>query len=244
MLFIYLLMPPKKRRQRQSCKAQLLFHQQPLKGPKHYESLQQPITHTVQVPSKPIDQDTITSWVLPQFDTTAESQFPVHRKHRSRDQTRRLTRRSTCKFPCLTFESPQSSSSETLLISVNREEPCQSEKDAPRRPLVPLLSPQSGGEPSLHALQSLPHVFMPPDIQTPEASVREDSISPDQKENRLPGSILGPRIPSSPEPGPVLVKDTPEEKYGIKVTWRRRRHLFAYLKARGKLDKSQFLVKI
>lgn len=189
--------------------------------------------------------------VLPQFDITAETQFPAHRKHRPRDQARHLTRRSACKFPCLTFESPPSSSSETLLISVNREEPCQSEKDTPRRPLVPLLSPQSCGDLSVHSLQSLPRVFMPPDIQTPESSVREGPISvregpisPDQKENSLPDSILGLRTPSSPEPGPVLVKDTPEDKYGIKVTWRRRRHLFAYLKERGKLDESQFLVKI
>ncbi|XP_059114654.1 RAD9, HUS1, RAD1-interacting nuclear orphan protein 1 [Peromyscus eremicus] len=238
-------MPPKKKLQRQSRKAQLLFHQQPLEGPKHhYDSLQQPITHTVQVPSKPIDQGTITSWVLPQFDTKAEGQFPAHRKHRPRDQARHLTRRSACKFPRLTFESPPSSSSETLLISLNREEPCQAEKDPPRRPLVPLLSPQSCGELSGHALQSLCHVFMPPDIQTPGSSVREDPVSPDQKENSLAGCILGPTTPNSPEPGPVLVKDTPEEKYGIKVTWRRRRHLFAYLKEKGKLDKSQFLVKI
>ncbi|XP_031239423.1 RAD9, HUS1, RAD1-interacting nuclear orphan protein 1 [Mastomys coucha] len=235
-------MPPKKRC-RQSQKAQLLFHQQPLEGPKHhYESRQQPITHTVQVPSKPIDQSTVTSWVLPEFDATAESRFPIHRKHH-RDQPRHPTRRSTCKFPPLTFESPQSSSSETLLLSKG-EQPQSSEKDTPRRPLVPLFSPQSCGELSVHVPQSLPHVFMPPDIQTPESSVREDPISPDQKENSLPGCILGPGTPSSPEPGPVLVKDTPEEKYGIKVTWRRRRHLFAYLKERGKLNRSQFLVKI
>ncbi|XP_021045828.1 RAD9, HUS1, RAD1-interacting nuclear orphan protein 1 [Mus pahari] len=228
-------MPPKKRR-RQSQKAQLLFHQQPLEGPKHhYESHQQPITHTVQVPSKPIDQSTVTSWVSPEFDTAAESRFLIHRKHH-RDQARRPTRRSTCKFPCLTFESPQSSSSETLLLSKGVQ-PQDSGKDPPRRPLVPLFSPQSCGELSVHVPQSLPHVFTPPDIQTPGSS-------PDQKENSLPSCFLGPRTPSSPEPGPVLVKDTPEEKYGIKVTWRRRRHLFAYLKERGKLDRSQFLVKI
>lgn len=236
-------MPPKKRQQRQSHKAQLQFHYQPLEGPKHHESLQRPITHTVRVPSKPIDQGTISSWVLPQFDTTAESQLPAHRKRRPQDQTKPLTRRSTCKFPQLTFESPPSSSSETV-ISLNREEPCLSEKDTPRRPLVPLLSPQSCGELSVHAPQSLPHVFIPPAIQTPGSSVREEPASPDQKENSLPGCILGPGAPNSPEPGPVLVKDTPEEKYGLKVTWRRRRHLFAYLKERGKLDKSQFLVKM
>nr|BAE26947.1 unnamed protein product [Mus musculus] len=235
-------MPPKKRR-RQSQKAQLLFHQQPLEGTKHhYESCQQPITHTVQVPSKPIDQSTVTSWVSPQFDRAAESRFLIHRKPH-RDQARRPTRRSTCKFPRLTFESPQSSSSETLLLS-NRVQPQNSEKDPPRRPLVPLFSPQSCGELSVHVPHSLPHVFAPPDIQTPDSSVRDDPISPDQKENSFPSCILGPGTPSSPEPGPVLVKDTPEEKYGIKVTWRRRRHLFAYLKEKGKLDGSQFLVKI
>lgn len=181
--------------------------------------------------------------VLPQFDTTAKSQLPAHRKRRPQDQTKPLTRRSACKFPRLTFESPRATSSETV-ISLNREEPCQSEKDTPRRPLVPLLSPQSCGELSVRAPQSLPHVFTPPDIQTPGSSMREEPASPDQKENSLPGCILGPGAPNSPEPGPVLVKDTPEEKYGLKVTWRRRRHLFAYLKERGKLDKSQFLVKM
>ncbi|XP_055465359.1 RAD9, HUS1, RAD1-interacting nuclear orphan protein 1 isoform X1 [Psammomys obesus] len=237
-------MPPKKRSRRQTPKAPLLFHQQPLEGPKHhYDSFQQPITHTVQVPSKPIDRDTATSWVLPQFDTATENRCPAHRKHH-RDRARHQTRRSSCKFPCLTFESPQASCSETLLLSLNREEPRHSEKDIPRMPLVPLFSPQSCGELSVNALQSLPHVFTAPDIQTPGSSVREDPISPDQKENSLPSCILGPRTPNSPEPGPVLVRDTPEEKYGVKVTWRRRRHLFAYLKERGKLDESQFLVKI
>lgn len=169
--------------------------------------------------------------VSPQFDTAAESRFLIHRKHH-RDQARRPTRRSTCKFPCLTFESPQSSSSETLLLS-NGVQPQNSEKNAPRRPLVPLFSPQSCRELSVHVPQSLPHVFTPPDIQTPESSVREDPISPDQKENSFPGCILGPRTPSSPEPGPVLVQDTPEEKYGIKVTWRRRGTCLPTLKRRG-----------
>lgn len=57
-------MPPRKKRRQTSQKAQLLFHQQPLEGPKHcYRSPQLPITHTRQVPSKPIDHNTITSWV-------------------------------------------------------------------------------------------------------------------------------------------------------------------------------------
>lgn len=236
-------MPPKKRRCQRRQKPQLLFYQQPLEGSKHhYESPQQPLTHTVQVPSKPLDKGTITSWVSPQFDTTAESRLPSYRKH-YRDQARHLTRKSACKFPPLTFESPKSSKSETLAESLNRKSPYQSEKDTPRRPLVPMFSPQSCGELSVHTPQSLPHVFAPPDIQTPGSPMREDPISPDQRENSFPSFILA-GAPDSPEPGPVLVKDTPEEKYGIKVTWRRRRHLFAYLKEKGKLSRSQFLVKI
>uniref|UniRef100_A0A8D2BC03 RAD9-HUS1-RAD1 interacting nuclear orphan 1 n=1 Tax=Sciurus vulgaris TaxID=55149 RepID=A0A8D2BC03_SCIVU len=238
-------MPPKKRHCQRSHKTPLLFHQQPLEGPKHHcGAPQRPSTHTRQVPSKPIDRSTIASWVTPQFDTTVESWFPAHRKHHQ-DQARHSSRKSTCKFPCLTFESPQlSSSSETLGIPEVTGCPNQSEKDISRKPLIPVLSPQSCGELSVHALHSFPYVFIPPDIQTPESSsLKEDSISPDQRENSLESCVLHTSTPTSPEPGPILVKDTPEEKYGIKVTWRRRRHLLAYLRERGKLSRSQFLVK-
>ncbi|XP_008576122.1 PREDICTED: RAD9, HUS1, RAD1-interacting nuclear orphan protein 1 [Galeopterus variegatus] len=240
-------MPPRKKRRQRSQKAQLLFHQPPLEGPKHrYGSPQRPVTHTRLVPSKPIDHSTITSWVTPQFDTTAENWLPAHQKHHHRGQARRSSRKSTTsKFPCLTFEIPQSSSSsETLDIPLIRECPNQSEKDVSRRPLVPMLSPQSCGELSAHTLQNLPCVFIPPDIQTPESSsVKEKPIPPDQRENILSGCSLHISTPNSPHPGPILVKDTPKENYGIKVTWRRRRDLFAYLRETGKLSRSQFLVK-
>ncbi|XP_008823707.1 RAD9, HUS1, RAD1-interacting nuclear orphan protein 1 [Nannospalax galili] len=237
-------MPPKKRCCQRYQRPQLIFYQQPLEGPKHHcESPQRPMTRPLQVPSKPIDKGTIISWVSPQFDVTVESQFPAHRKHHHRDQARQSTRKSACKFPRLMFESPQSSNSETLAISLNRESPHHLEKDNPRRPLVPVLSPPNCGELSMYTSQSLPHEFIPPDIQTPGSSVREDPISPDQRENSLPSFILA-GAPDSPEPGPVLVKDTPEEEYGLKVTWRRRSQLFAYLKEKGKLSRSQFLVKI
>ncbi|XP_057413020.1 RAD9, HUS1, RAD1-interacting nuclear orphan protein 1 [Balaenoptera acutorostrata] len=239
-------MPPRKKRRQISQKPQLLFYQQPLEGPKHcYESPQLPITHTRQVPSKPVDHSTITSWVSPQFDTTAESWFPVNRKHHHRDQARRSSRKSTSsKFPHLTFESPQSSASSARPgIPLIRDCPSQPEKDISGRPLVPMLSPQSCGELSAHALQNFPYVFIPPDIQSPESSGQGGPIPSEQRENSLPSCSLHTSTPKSPEPGPVLVKDTPEDKYGIKVTWRRRRHLFTYLRERGKLSRSQFLVK-
>ncbi|XP_036723015.1 RAD9, HUS1, RAD1-interacting nuclear orphan protein 1 isoform X1 [Balaenoptera musculus] len=268
-------MPPRKKCRQISQKPQLLFYQQPLEGPKHcYESPQLPITHTRQVPSKPVDHSTITSWVghgilaltfplpgfshchvetrgrrdkevSPQFDTTAESWFPVNRKHHHRDQARRSSRKSTSsKFPHLTFESPQSSASSARPgIPLIRDCPSQPEKDISGRPLVPMLSPQSCGELSAHALQNFPYVFIPPDIQSPESSGQGGPIPSEQRENSLPSCSLHTSTPKSPEPGPVLVKDTPEDKYGIKVTWRRRRHLFTYLRERGKLSRSQFLVK-
>nr|XP_005569876.1 PREDICTED: RAD9, HUS1, RAD1-interacting nuclear orphan protein 1 isoform X1 [Macaca fascicularis] len=225
-------MPPRKKRRQPSQKAQLLFHHQPLEGPKHSRaSTQLPITHTRQV--------------SPDFDTTAGSLFPAYRKHHHQNRARHSSRKSTTsKFPHLTFESPQSSNSETLGIPLIRECPSESEKDVSRRPLVPVLSPQSCGDMSAQALQSLPYVFIPPDIQTPESSsVKEELIPRDQKENSLPSCSLHTGTPDSPEPGPVLVEDTPEDKYGIKVTWRRRQHLLAYLRERGKLSRSQFLVK-
>lgn len=242
-------MPPRKKRRQTSQKAQLLFHQQPLEGPKHrYRSPQLPITHTRQVPSKPIDHNTITSWVSPQFDTTAESWFLANRKgkHQHRDQPRHSNRKSaTSRFPHLTFESPQpSSSSATLGGPLIQQSPNHSVKDISGRPIVPMLSPPSYGEMSAHELQNLPYMFIAPDIQTPESSsVKQVGLPPDQKENSLPSCSLHTSTPESPEPGPVLVKDTPEEKYGVKVTWRRRQHLLTYLRERGKLSKSQFLVK-
>lgn len=236
-------MPPRKKRQPRCQKAPLLFHQQPLEGAKHHYGSQLPpvVTHTRQVPSKPIDHSTITSWISPQFDRAAESCFPAHQKQPCNPRQQSSRKVTTSKFPHLTFESPPpSSSSETLEIPFSKEP----EKEASRRPLVPLLSPQSCGELSVNSLGSFPHVFLPPDIQTPDSSsTRGEPLSPMQKENRHPGLPLHLATPGSPEPGPVLVKDTPEEKYGLKVTWRRRRHLLAYLTERGKLSRSQFYVK-
>ncbi|KAF6121451.1 RAD9-HUS1-RAD1 interacting nuclear orphan 1 [Phyllostomus discolor] len=228
-------MPPRKKRRQTSRKAQLQFHQQPLEGPKHqYGSPQLPITHTRQV--------------LPQFDTTADSWFLSNRrwKRHHQDQSRRSSRKTTTsKFAHLTFESPQPSSSPTTLGSpLIQECPNHSEKDISRRALVPMLSPQSCEELSAHALQNLPYIFIAPDIQTPESSsVKQLPAPPDQGESSLPGCSRHTSTPESPEPGAVLVEDTPEEKYGVKVTWRRRQRLFTYLRERGKLNKSQFLVK-
>ncbi|XP_004710539.1 RAD9, HUS1, RAD1-interacting nuclear orphan protein 1 [Echinops telfairi] len=237
-------MPPRKKRGQSCQKSPLLFHQQPVEGPKHHHGLPQlPVTNPRRVPSKPIDQRTIASWVLPQFGMTTENGFHVHRKRQRREQKRRPSRKSTTsKFPHLTFESPpSSSSSEAPGVPLARECPCPPEQDISTRPLVPLLSPQSCEDLSLQTLQSPGYAFIPPDIHTPEPA-KEEAIPSNQGGNRHPGYSLRTSTPKHPKPGPILVKDTPEDKYGIKVTWRRRQHLLACLRESGKLSRSQFLV--
>lgn len=233
---------------RTAPKAQLQFHQQPLEGPRHhYGAPQLPVTHTRKVPSKPIDHSTVTSWVIPEFDTEAESCHRDQRKRQRRDQPRRASRKSVSKFPHLNFENPVLSlSSATSAVPPVSEHPKHLEqKICKRSPLVPVLSPQSFGEPSDQACQSFPHVFIPTGLQTPEpASDKQGLPAPAQRENNLPVCLLQAQTPKNTEPGPVLVEDTPEENYGIRVTWRRRRHLMAYLRERGKLSRSQIYVKI
>lgn len=124
------------------------------------------------------------------------------------------------------------------------ERPQQPAKKICRSPLVPLFSPQSQAEPLGHARQSFPHTFIVPDIQTPEpASVGQGPATPDQRQSSAPGgSHTG--TPKGTEPARVLVEDTPEEKYGLKVTWRRRQQLLAYLQETGRLSRSQVHVQI
>lgn len=125
------------------------------------------------------------------------------------------------------------------------ERPQQPAKKICRSPLVPLLSPQSQGESLGHARQSFPHAFIVPDIQTPElASVGQGPATPDQRQSSAPGGSLHTSTPKGTEAGRVLVEDTPEEKYGLKVTWRRRQQLLAYLQETGRLSRSQVHVQI
>ncbi|XP_007526332.1 RAD9, HUS1, RAD1-interacting nuclear orphan protein 1 [Erinaceus europaeus] len=239
-------MPPPKKRGRNSLKAQLQFQQPPLEGAKHhYAEPPLPVTHTRKVSSKPVDHSTATSWVSPQFDEVVENRLPICRKQRQcRDQARPSGRKSSAsRFQRLTFQSPPTSPAAAASgIPCSRELSIPAEKDASGRVLVPMISPQSCGPLSQHT-PSLPHVFPLPSLHTPGTSPGNPAPPPpDPRRTRRPHSSHCIAIPRSPEPGPVLVTDTPEDKYGVKVTWRRRRHLLAYLQEHGKLSESQFLV--
>ncbi|XP_055973761.1 RAD9, HUS1, RAD1-interacting nuclear orphan protein 1 [Sorex fumeus] len=217
-------MPPRRRKRAGPAqRAPLLFHEPPLEGPRRLPAAPpRPVTQARTVPSRPIDASTITSWVTPQFDLAADSGPPNPQKRRRRDPARRSSRSCASKFPRLGFESPEPPRS-----SAARTPSKPSGKGVCSSPLVPVLSPQSQASPGC------PHACTLPDIRTPEPAAASR-----QGENSLPGAPMGT------EPGPVLVRDTPEDKYGLKVTWRRRQQLLAFLQDRGKLSPSQVHVKI
>ncbi|XP_030625539.1 RAD9, HUS1, RAD1-interacting nuclear orphan protein 1 [Chanos chanos] len=73
--------------------------------------------------------------------------------------------------------------------------------------------------------------FTPPNIETPEMPQGySSSVS-------ILHLLWPPSQPKTPpcQSSKVLVKDTPERDYGLKVTWRRRKGLMRFLKERGLL---------
>ncbi len=79
----------------------------------------------------------------------------------------------------------------------------------------------------------------PPDVDTPKV-IQEGRSSPSSSFHAL----LLPQSCTPPcnQPPDILVADTPERDYGLKVTWRRRRGLMMLLKQRGHLSDSDVLV--
>ncbi|XP_051248376.1 RAD9, HUS1, RAD1-interacting nuclear orphan protein 1 [Dicentrarchus labrax] len=75
----------------------------------------------------------------------------------------------------------------------------------------------------------------PPDVDTPEV-IQEGRSCPSSASVHL----LVPQSCTPPcnQPPDILVSDTPERDYGVKVTWRRRRGLMLLMKERGHLSDS------
>lgn len=88
---------------------------------------------------------------------------------------------------------------------------------------------------STPASNELSSVGPPPDVDTPKVIQEESSgPSPTSLHLLLPQSCT----PSCNQPPDILVADTPERDYGLKVTWRRRRRLMLLFKERGHLSDS------
>ncbi|XP_030069740.1 RAD9, HUS1, RAD1-interacting nuclear orphan protein 1 [Microcaecilia unicolor] len=106
-------------------------------------------------------------------------------------------------------------------------------------------------------------IFSPPNIQTPEYNpfwtwkkMQNRSSPRDILEEKMPCSKqhtilcqdfkelnVSSSTPKRMTSNHVLVEDTPEHQYGMRITWRRRQKLMKYLKERGKLKSSEILVK-
>ncbi|XP_063316587.1 RAD9, HUS1, RAD1-interacting nuclear orphan protein 1 [Pelmatolapia mariae] len=87
---------------------------------------------------------------------------------------------------------------------------------------------------------STTEVCPPPDVDTPKA-MGERNISPSTPCGHL--LLAQPCTPPCNGSPDILVADTPERDYGMKVTWRRRKNLMVLLKQRGHLSEADALIQ-
>lgn len=81
-------------------------------------------------------------------------------------------------------------------------------------------------------------VLTPPHIQTPEMPRREHPAA-----SSVLSLLFSPNQPRTPpRTENVLVRDTPESEYGLKVTWRRRKKLRRLLTERGQLLDTEAMI--
>lgn len=260
-------MPPKKKCIHQAHKTQLRFLETPIEGPTHHYGSPLPLAENPRrVSTKPLDQNASVSWVSPQFESTVSTGFK--RCQKNRDDSRGFLhvggvcrKHTVCKFPPLTFEAPHAhlnaGATECSHSSGNTENygktyHIQKQKGTAAKLTTLIDKPMSYRKrasqfPYQHAE---PDVFSPPDVQTPDlSSVRSYGCSGalPERNNLSPnphsGLDLSTDTTENLEPTAVLVKDTPEHEYGVKVTWRKRSRLMRYLREKGMLSPSDILVK-
>ncbi|MEE6525788.1 hypothetical protein FKM82_026030, partial [Ascaphus truei] len=196
--------------------------------------------------------------VSPQFDQTAELHFPGRRRqpHTSFSSTLQSRTREAshselrapgrnarvCRFPSLSFTGRRASTARTDALC------------ARRRPALPAQTEGASSVPWSSPPQqaSCTRVVSPPDIDTPQTtpkSERNAQFQYEMEDTRIQdpkgrdGHCGNYDTPVAVGPGVVLAEDTPEQEYGVRITWRRRQQLMRYLKERGRLNSSQILVK-
>ncbi|XP_048865490.1 RAD9, HUS1, RAD1-interacting nuclear orphan protein 1 [Brienomyrus brachyistius] len=82
-------------------------------------------------------------------------------------------------------------------------------------------------------------VFTPPDLDTPETQESKNC----KLSSKLP--FLLPDLTetvSYNQPSEILVMDTPEQDYGVKVTWRKRKRLMRFLMEQGQLSSTEVAI--
>ncbi|NXN17964.1 RHNO1 protein, partial [Indicator maculatus] len=255
-------MPPKKKCTHKVPKAELVFLERPREGPVHcYETSLPSAKNPRRIPTKPIYQNTSADWVCPQFETTRSVVLKGHQKQQcgphktqNKDSSHSLLlaggacqKTIACKFLPLTFENPEGFAVplSNYLNCSRKNKQCshnqpnkgtaakaniQVHSQEISRQILLLPAPQSV-EPELFSLlgTEIPEV---PSIRNQRCSstLPKRSSHDWHPENEL---MFGIDPCGRGESGSVLVTDTPEHEYGVKVTWRQRPHLMKYLQERG-----------
>ncbi|NXR24998.1 RHNO1 protein, partial [Cinclus mexicanus] len=240
-------MPPKKKSTPKARKAELVFLERPWAGPIHcYETPLHSAENPRRVPTKPVDWNTSAAWVCPQFDTTKSLVLKAcQKKHRGPHKPYNQNANNStfhaggaCRFSPLTFENPERHAVPRLDDPNRLRKNAQCSHNQPKKGTVAnasnqVKSPENCGEPVEQ------DVLCPPDAEAAQVpsprNVRCSNTPPQSShawhpENEMEFGI-DPR--GREEAAAVLVTDTPEHEYGIKVTWRRRPHIMKYLREQG-----------
>ncbi|NXG22695.1 RHNO1 protein, partial [Grallaria varia] len=250
-------MPPKKKCTHKARKAELVFLERPQTGPIHCYETPLPLAQNPRrVPTKPVDWNTSAAWVCPQFETTEPGVLKTcQKKHRgphkpqNQDANHSLfhaggaCRRSTaCKFPPLTFENPEGHAGHPQHHPNHSKRDTQRSHRQPKKATAANSNNQVKGPENCRDCAPQPveqEVFSPKNAEAPQVpSLRNRKCSNTLSESSdawHPEKELAHGIDpcGRGEPAAVLVTDTPEHEYGVKVTWRRRPHLMNYLRERG-----------
>ncbi|NWR53038.1 RHNO1 protein, partial [Regulus satrapa] len=250
-------MPPKKKCTHKGRKPDLIFLEKPWAGPIHcYETPLHLAENPRRVPTKPVDQNTSAAWVCPQFDTTKSVVLKAcQKKHRGRhkpyDQDASHSSfhaggacRGTvaCRFPPLTFENPEGHAVPPLDDPNSLRKNAQRSLNQPKKGSaananIQVKSPENCGEAAPQPLEQ--EVLSSPDAEAAQApSPRSGRCGNTLSQSRHawhPEKQLASNIDpcGRGEAATVLVRDTPEHQYGVKVTWRRRPHVMKYLREQG-----------
>ncbi|NWU04487.1 RHNO1 protein, partial [Urocynchramus pylzowi] len=249
-------MPPKKCTHK-ARKAELIFLEKPRAGPIHcYETPLHLAENPRRVPTKPVDLNTSAAWVCPQFDTTKSVVLKARqKKHRgphkpyNQDASHSSFHAGgacrgavACRFPPLAFETPERHAAPRLddpnRLRKNAQcSPSQPKEGTAANASIQVRSPENCGEPAPWPEEQellSPSGAEAAKVPSPRNGRCSNTLSQSSHawhaEEELP---FGVDACGSGEAAAVLVTDTPEHEYGVKVTWRRRPHIMKYLREQG-----------
>ncbi|XP_037099351.1 RAD9, HUS1, RAD1-interacting nuclear orphan protein 1 [Syngnathus acus] len=204
-----------------------------------------------------------SSWVNPQFETSLESTAPTKRRGRRRKCILGKNIQDTCSpsskntksnSPLLSFQSngyqPQHHRAKRSHVSHAdsggqslKNGACQ--RNAPTRQIFKKQDIASCSSSSSPPVKEGTSICAPPNVDTPKVmlhAVHYSSSSISSSSSSSQWLLTQPCTPPRSQLPEMLVPDTPERHYNLKVTWRRRLWLMAMLEERGQLTQCNKLI--